>query len=851
MTNTKCKDACRAAGYTLAGTEYSGECYCDNQLRNSGGPAPDGETQCNMACNGDQTEICGGPNRLSLFTYYTGGQATLTLTSSGAATPTPPSATGLPKDFAYKGCYVDGAAFRIMNFQQPDDQTMTIASCASRCAAAGYEIAGMEYSYQCFCDHIIRMGGSPASSDNECNTKCAGDASQTCGGPSRLSIWSSQTTLKVIQAPKPIQKVDSWTYQGCIADGGAGERVFPWQSVNATGNSPEWCLSKCKQFGYMAAGLEYGEECYCGDLDGIERVGAQPVPESECNTACPGNPEAICGQGLRLTWYKWEGEPLYVWQYPTGTSAGRYQFLVGGPIIPLIAQPGVNGKVTLLEKHGTGAPNTTGAYELDPSIGGDIFHAFRELQGIKTDIFCAAGLTMPDRAGRQINIGGWSADSLFGVRVYWPDGSPGVNGTNDWQEDVNAVKLQRGRWYPTGLVMANGSILVVGGQDGSNGPPVPNMEILPTVGPVYEAQYLRDTDPYNLYPYLVVLPSGGIFIQYYNEARILDEVSLDTVKILPKAPAAVNDPSGGRTYPYEGTQVLLPQYYPYDAPLEVLICGGAAKQPRWGLDNCVSITPDTAQPEWTIERMPSRRVMSCMATLPDGTFLILNGALVGEAGFGLAEDPNLNAVLYDSRKPRHQRMSIMANTTVARMYHSEAVVMDDGRVLVSGSDPQDNKNPQEYRIEVFLPPYLLSGAPQPTFDISQKDWIWEADYAFTVRSSSGGTIKVSLLGSESSTHGSSMGARILFPRVTCSGTACVVTAPKGPYVAPVGWYRMFILDGPTPSHATWVRIGGDPGRLGEWPDAAAFLPLPGVGPISAGNTKSTRSGNMVERRLHV
>ncbi|RYF49565.1 MAG: hypothetical protein EOO38_07610, partial [Cytophagaceae bacterium] len=762
VTNTKCKNACLAAGYRLAGTEYSGECYCDNQLRFSGGPAPDGEAQCNMNCNGNQTEICGGPNRLTFFEYYTGEvQATPTSGMSTALSTAPPAPTGLPSGFEYKGCYVDGPGFRIMNFQQPDEQSMTVASCASKCAAAGYEIAGMEYSYQCFCDNIVRMGGSLASSDSECNTNCAGNAAQKCGGPSRLSIYSSQTPLKIIQAPKPVQNVSDWKYQGCITDNVAGQKVFPWQLVNQTGNSPEWCLSKCQQFGYMAAGMEYGEECYCGDLDGIEKVGAEAVAESECSTACPGNAEAICGQGNRLSWYKWEGEPLYVWQYPTGTAAGRYEFLVGGPIIPLIAQPGVNGKISLLEKHGTGAPNTTGAYELDPSIGSDIFHAFRELSGIKTDIFCAAGLTMPDRAGRQINIGGWSADSLFGVRIYWPDGSPGVNGTNDWQEDVNAVKLQRGRWYPTGLVMANGSMLIVGGQDGSNGPPVPNMEILPTVGPVYEAQYLRDTDPYNLYPFLVVMPSGGIFIQYYNEARILDEVSLDTVKILPKAPAAVSDPSGGRTYPYEGTQVLLPQYYPYDAPLEVLICGGAARQPRYGLDNCVSIEPDTTQPQWTIERMPSRRVISCMATLPDGTFLILNGAETGEAGFGLAEDPNLNAVLYDSRKPRHQRMSIMANTTVARLYHSEAVLMDDGRVLVSGSDPQDNKHPQEYRYEVFLPPYLLSGAPKPTFNLPQIDWIWEADYSFTLTSSSGGAIKVSLLGSESSTHGSSMGARIV------------------------------------------------------------------------------------------
>lgn len=857
MTNAKCKDACRSAGYNLAGTEYSGECFCDKTIKNNGRLAPDGETLCNMACSGNPTEICGGPNRLSMFKYYTGeestsssapGASSTASNSAASAAIALPQATGLPSNFTYKGCYVDGAGYRILNYQQADDQAMTIASCAGKCAAAGYSIAGMEYSYQCFCDNVVRMGGMPASSESECTTKCVGSPDQTCGGPNRLSIWSSQGTLKVIQAPKPVQKVGGWKYQGCITEGDRNQRVFPWQLINSTGNTPEWCLTRCQEFGYMAAGMEYGEECYCGDLDLIEKEGAKAVAESECNMACSGNPEAICGQGNRLTWYQWKGEPLYVWDYPTGAAAGRYEFLVGGPIIPLIAQPGINGKVTLLEKHGTGAPNTTGAYELDPSIGGDIFHAFRELRGIKTDIFCAAGLTMPDRVGRQINIGGWSADSLFGVRIYWPDGSAGVNGTNDWQEDVNTIKLQRGRWYPTGMVMANGSMLIVGGEDGSNGPPVPNMEILPTVGPVYEAQYLRDTDPYNLYPFLVVLPSGGIFIQYYNEARILDEVSLDTVKILPKLPATVNDPTGGRTYPLEGTQVLLPQYYPYDAPLEVLICGGAGLKAAIGLDNCVSIEPDSANAQWTLERMPSRRVISCMATLPDGTFLILNGAELGVAGFGLADKANLNAVLYDSRKPRHQRMSVMANTTIARMYHSEAVLMDDGRVLVSGSDPQDGKHPQEYRMEVFLPPYLLSGATQPTFTLSETDWTWEAAYSFTITSATSGTIKVSLLGSESSTHGSSMGARILFPRVSCSGRTCTVTAPRGPYIAPVGWYRMFVLDGPTPSHAKWVRIGGDPAGLGNWPNAAAFQPLPGVGPVGGANESMMLSNGTISVR---
>jgi hypothetical protein len=165
----------------------------------------------------------------------------------------------------------------------------------------------------------------------------------------------------------------------------------------------------------------------------------------------------------------------------------------------------------------------------------------------------------------------------------------------------------------------------------------------------------------------------------------------------------------------------------------------------------------------------------------------------------------------------------MANTTIARMYHSEAVLMDDGRVLVSGSDPQDNgKHPQEHRLEVFLPPYILSGAAQPKFDLPQNDWVWEADYSFTITSSSGGAIKVSLLGSESSTHGSSMGARILF-----------------------------VLDGPTPSHAKWVRIGGDPGKLGNWPTAAAFKPLPGVGPVGSKSSGTVaRSSAAVARSFN-
>jgi hypothetical protein len=557
----------------------------------------------------------------------------------------------------------------------------------------------------------------------------------------------------------------------------------------------------------------------------MARVGSKKAPESECSTACPGNSSYLCGGGNRLTLYRWGGDPLYEWNYPQGNDAGEYRNFIGGVVIPLVTVPGINGKITFVEKYGTSTSgNSTGAYELDPSLADDFSSAWREMHGLKTDVFCSAGLVLPDKGGRSINIGGWSGDSTYGLRFYTPDGSPGKASKNQWEENYQEIHLQAGRWYPSAMQMVNGSILVVGGEDGSNGKPVPSLEILPKSGGTIYCDWLARTDPNNLYPYLAVLPSGGIFVAYYNEARILDAATFNTIKTLPMIPGAVNKPESGRTYPFEGTSMLMPQHAPYSDPLEILICGGSNPGAAIALDNCVTIAPDAAEPKWTLERMPSKRVMSCITALPDGTYLILNGAHQGVAGFGLATDPNLNAVLYDPTLPVGKRMSVMANTTVARMYHSEAVLMDDGRVLVTGSDPEDGKNPQEYRVEVFLPPYIKNGKARPSYTISNKDWSYgqSVTIGVTIPSGNAGGVQVSLMGAVASTHGNSMGQRTLFPAVSCAGTSCTITAPPKAEIATPGWYQLFVLDGGVPSTAQWVRLGGDPAKLGSWPDFDDF-----------------------------
>ncbi|KAH8590515.1 WSC domain-containing protein [Bisporella sp. PMI_857] len=867
--------AANCAAFTYFGVEYGGECYCGNSL--NAGSIPASLADCSFTCPGNPDEYCGAGNRLEL--YRAGppptGTTTETVTPTSASTTTsaPPVSTDFPAGWTNQGCWVDGVSGRILGNQQPDSATMTLQSCSNICSNLGYNIAGMEYGQQCFCDNFIYNGGVKAANEAECNMPCAGDPAQSCGAGGRMTIYSNGTP-QVFQPPGPQTSglPTGWVYKGCLEDNIPSNEnpnepllTFPYKIWDNLNNTPVSCIAQCQKFGFNAAGLEYGSQCFCGDVENINvasapGVSSNPadtqyytrsrtpliVPDARCEAACTGDRQHLCGSGNLLTYYSFEGPtPLYQWDFPTGAAAGRYEFLIGGLNVPLMTAQNVNGKVTFVEKYGSGEPNGTGSYELDLSQTGSMAAAWRTMRGLQTDVFCSAGLILPDRAGRQLTIGGWAGESNFGIRLYWPDGSDGVPGVNGWIEDRGNLMLQVPRWYPSALIMTNGSILVIGGEIGSNDAQQPTLELLPATG-VPDAStisgysnttkyldFLQRTHPFNLYPFITVVPSG-IFIAYYNEARILDEVTFETKKILPNMPGSVNDPKAGRTYQLEGAMVTLPQYAPYTANMEVLVCGGSTEGAAQAIDNCVSTAPEDPEPVWTIERMPSRRVLPCMAGLPDGTYVILNGGHHGVAGFGLATSPNGNAVIYDPSKPKHQRMSIMANTTIARMYHSEAIVMLDGRVLVTGSDPTGdysnppNNYPEEHRVEVFVPPYLTSGLPRPTFTITNKDWAYNQDITFTVGSPiAAANFKVTLLGAVVSTHGNAMGQRTLVPAVSCTGTTCTVTAPNNAHTAPPGWFMMFVLDGPTPSVGQYVRIGGDPAGLGNWPNLPAFQ-LPGV-----------------------
>ncbi|KAJ7487362.1 galactose oxidase [Mycena galericulata] len=856
-----CTTACFDAGMPFSGAEFADQCFCGPAVVNGGASQP--LSDCNMPCVGNVSEFCGGPNALTMY-HYTGTDLPPPPVGGGggggggAPSGVTAIATDLPSPWAYVGCFVDGANGRVLTTELTDNANLTMEACVASCIALNMTIAGGEFSVQCFCGNELIEGAVPAP-NSDCDMACGGNSTQACGAGDRLSIYATEKNITILPIPTPqnTSLPGSWSYQGCLEEAN-GENVFPWELDLITNNSATACLGSCQAFGYTAGGMAFGTQCLCGDVSDVIKSGFGLQPESDCDFVCTGDPVHLCGGAFRIQYYVWEG-PAVVWHTPEIT--GRYEFFVPGVVVPLIATVGINGKVTLLEKWGTSEfANSTGAYELDLSLVDNFDLAWRAMH-VKSDVFCSGAVTLPDKAGRILNVGGafvafiiFFCASLFekynnppppqGVRLYTPDGSAGVNGTNDWEENFQELHLQKQRWYPTAAVLPNGTVMVIGGETGSNAWPEPNVEILPTPeggDTTVFLDWLNRTDPNNLYPFVFVLPSGNIFVVYYNEARIIDAGTFDTVQTLPNIPgkffnipfvpllriarsASVNDFLGGRTYPLEGAAVMFPQHAPYTDPLQVLVCGGSSPGAGIALDNCVSIQPEVENATWAIERMPSSRVMPCMVGLPDGTFLILNGAVQGVAGFGLANDPNLGALLYDPSMPFNQRISIL-NTTIA-------ILLPDGRVLVSGSDPESPVQPEEFRIEVYIPPYLVQGFKQPSFTLTNPNdtsWDYGSEHTIEVSLFQGttSTMRVSLIAATSSTHGNTMGSRTIFPAFSCDGNTCTITAPPNAFVSPPGWHQVFILDGPTPSHSTWVRIGGDPAGLGNWPNLPDFT-VPGV-----------------------
>ncbi|KAG0626134.1 hypothetical protein M758_2G105100 [Ceratodon purpureus] len=423
-----------------------------------------------------------------------------------------------------------------------------------------------------------------------------------------------------------------------------------------------------------------------------------------------------------------------------------------------------------------------------------------------TDTWCSSGQF--DANGQLVQTGG-DADGLMKIRTFAPCG----DGNCDWVEQ--GTQLQNGRWYASNQILPDGTQIVVGGRS------VQTVEYVPANGRgTFFLDLLAQTNDAqmdNLYPFVHLLPNNQLFIFANRDSILYDWQSNTVAKNFPTIPG---EP---RNYPSAGSSVLLPLTAEggFSWP-EVLVCGGA----QYGAymsgnmadasGNCGRIAPLADGAGWAMEDLPHKRTMGDMVLLPTRDVLIINGAGNGAQGWGGASNPVQAPELYKPNNAAGTRFSTLAYTDIPRVYHSTANLLQDGRILLAGSNTHQfytltGNLPTELRVETFSPPYF--GANPSGFTTAPGALAYGQDFTAVVKATAPTFIELNLVNAPFVTHSYAMGQRLLQLAVTApadngAGDYNVFsTAPPSQQVAPAGYYMLFPVADGIVGYASWVKIG--------------------------------------------
>jgi len=387
---------------------------------------------------------------------------------------------------------------------------------------------------------------------------------------------------------------------------------------------------------------------------------------------------------------------------------------------------------------------------------------FTSMPNTASNMFCDGQAQLSD--GRLLTAGG-HAD--WGVGIPNADIYDPV--TRLWSK---AASMSFGRWYPTLTTLPDGRVLSVSGSDRCETCVVPTPEVYDPVANTWTA-LTKASHSLPLYPFMFVLPDG----------RVLQAGSVDGV--IPTEVLDVNTQQWTTIDPdvVDGHSAVMYQ------PGKVMKSGTASvpnlsSAPAQPVTFVLDMTQTT--PKWQqTAPMNFARAYHNLTLLPDGSVLATGGESTQD-GTNYA-----NSVLpAEIWSPANQTWTTMAPEQTGRLYHSSAVLLLDGRVLVAGSG-RAGVAPQ-FNAEIYSPPYLFHG-PRPAISSMPG----EASYgsSFQVNTPDAASISsVSLIRLSAATHSFNMDQRFLSLSFQQSGGGLTVQAPANANLAPPGYYAVFIVN---------------------------------------------------------
>ncbi|KAK8865867.1 hypothetical protein IAR55_001015 [Kwoniella newhampshirensis] len=245
LTPLLCVNECTKLGFSMAGTEYGDECYCGDEFVGSGGGMTDDST-CSIACEGDESEKCGNAWFLNLYSYNSSSLATC----SGVIPPASTTAA-LP------------AATSVSTSTTVVNGTTSVATVTGIATAS------------------ITTGATAVPSINATE-----------------SLTSTGTATTTASASYPVHTdsdASEWYSLGCAID--HTPRILSgYSALSQYQMTIDSCLTVCEDKGFAFAGVEFGDECYCGQSlpDNIT------YSDTACNVNCDGDASETCGGSWAL-----------------------------------------------------------------------------------------------------------------------------------------------------------------------------------------------------------------------------------------------------------------------------------------------------------------------------------------------------------------------------------------------------------------------------------------------------------------------------------------------------------------------------------------------------------------------
>lgn len=236
------------------------ECWCGDSLAPTATKAS-AESQCNMKCLGDATELCGGSNRLTLYTHN--------------------SAVKVQAKFAF----AQQKASLISSASQTSTSSRSTSSSSSTSPL-------IESTAKSSSSHSSSTTSKTTSQTSSTTMKTSKSLSTT----SKSSTHTTSTTSKTTLLPTPSQTIGSYSYLGC-ANQTSPLALAGMSKTDSKKMTTETCQKYCLDNNYGLAATQNGGTCYCGN--GLQSYSA--VGQKSCNVPCTGNNTEVCGGAKSLS----------------------------------------------------------------------------------------------------------------------------------------------------------------------------------------------------------------------------------------------------------------------------------------------------------------------------------------------------------------------------------------------------------------------------------------------------------------------------------------------------------------------------------------------------------------------